>query len=171
MAAIALMGSVIMGCSENDLVENTPKGGAVTLTTTISLDGSSATTRALDADGKKTFAAGEQIALIYESAENGAQKVISAKLKAENISSDKKTASFSFTFEKAPKDNGNFTMIYPASMAKEPLPSEGEFGAKASPAYTKLATQDGTLESLSSNLDLAYYESNFTNGAFPSGSQ
>ena len=55
MAAIALMGSVMMGCSESDLVEQTPKGGAVTLTTTISLDGSSATTRALDADGKKTF--------------------------------------------------------------------------------------------------------------------
>ena len=171
MAAIALMGSVIMGCSESDLVENTPKGGAVTLTTTISLDGSSATTRALDADGKKTFAAGEQIALIYESAENGAQKVISAKLKAENISSDKKTASFSFAFDKAPKANGKFAMIYPASMAKEPLPSSDEFGTIASPDYTILGNQDGTLASLSSNLDLAYYESNFTNATFPSSIQ
>lgn len=167
----AMMSSVITGCSENDLVEQTPKGGAVTLTTTISLDGSSATTRALDADGKKTFAAGEQIALVYEDANNGVQKIISAKLKAENISSDKKTASFSFSFDKAPKDNGNFTMIYPASMAKEPLPTSGEFGDIAAPNYTGLGNQDGTLASLSSKLDLAYYESNFTNATFPSGIQ
>ena len=164
MAAIALMGSVIMGCSENDLVENTPQGKAVTLSTTISLDGSSATTRALDADGKKTFAPNEQIALIYESAENGAQKVI-ATLQATDISSDKKKATLTFALDKAPKADGNFTMIYPASMAQEPLPSEGEFGTKASPAYTKLASQDGTLASLSSNLDLAYCESQFSSNA------
>lgn len=164
MAAV-MMSFVITGCSENDLVENAPQNKAVTLTTTISLDGSSATTRALDADGKNTFAAGEQIALVYEDANNGVQKIISAKLKAENISSDKKTASFSFAFDKAPKAGGNFTMIYPASMAKEPLPTSGEFGDIAAPNYTGLATQDGTLASLSSNLDLAYCESTFTSDA------
>ena len=164
MAVIALMGSVIMGCSESDLVENSPQGKAVTLTTTISLDGSSATTRALDADGKKTFAAGEQIALVYESAENGAQKVI-ATLQATDISSDKKKATLTFALDKAPKAGGHFTMIYPASMAKEPLPTSGEFGDIAAPNYTGLATQDGTLASLSSNLDLAYCESTFTSDA------
>ena len=163
--AIALMSSVIMGCSENDFLENTPQGKAVTLSTTISLDGSSATTRALDADGKKSFAAGEQIALVYEDANGDAQKVTSAALKDADISSDKKKATLSFNLEKAPKAGGNFTMIYPASMAQESLPSEGEFGAKASPAYTKLGTQDGTLASLSSNLDLAYCESQFSSNA------
>ena len=154
-----------MGCSENDFLENTPQGKAVTLTTTISLDGSSATTRALDADGKKSFATGEQIALVYEDANGDAQKVISAALKDADISSDKKKATLTFNLEKAPKADGNFTMIYPASMAQEPLPSEGEFGTKASPAYTKLASQDGTLASLSSNLDLAYCESYFSSNA------
>ena len=163
--AAAMMSFVITGCSENDLVENAPQNKAVTLTTTISLDGSSATTRALDADGKNTFAAGEQIALVYEDANNGVQKIISAKLKAENISSDKKKATLTFAFDKAPKAGGNFTMIYPASMAKEPLPTSGEFGDIASPDYTGLATQDGTLESLSSKLDLAYCESTFTSDA------
>ena len=154
-----------MGCSESDLVENMPQSKAVTLSTTISLDGSSTTTRYLDAAGKKTFAAGEQIALVYEDANGDAQKVISAALKDADISTDKKKAWLSFNLEKAPKANGNFTMIYPASMAQEPLPSEGEFGAKASPAYTKLATQDGTLASLSSNLDLACCESKFSSNA------
>ena len=170
MAAIALMGSVIMGCSESDLVENMPQSKAVMLSTTISLDGSSATTRALDAAGKKTFAADEQVALIYESAENGAQKVISAKLKATDISSDKKKATLTFTLEKAPKTNGDFAMIYPASMAPASLPSSGAFGDIAAPNYTALASQDGTLESLSSNLDLAYCESTFSsNATFPGG--
>ena len=161
MAAIALMGSVIMGCSENDLVENTPQGKAVTLTTTISLDGSSATTRALDADGKKTFAAGEQIALIYESAENGAQKVI-ATLQATDISSDKKKATLTFALDKAPKAYGNFTMIYPACMAQD---GPGEFDDISDPNYAALASQDGTLASLSSNLDLATCKSVFTSDA------
>ena len=165
MAAIALMGSVIMGCSENDFLENTSQGKAVTLTTTISLDGSSATTRALDADGKKTFAAGEQVALIYEDANNGVQKIVSAALQGTDITNEGKTATLTFAFEKAPKANGNFTMIYPASMAKEPLPTSGEFGDIAAPNYTGLATQNGTLASLASKLDLATSKSVFTSDA------
>ena len=59
MAALAMVGTIFMGCTENDLAETHPQtlGKGVTLTTTISLNGSS--TRALDANGKKTFAEGE----------------------------------------------------------------------------------------------------------------
>ena len=46
VAALALVGIAMMSCSENDFAGNSPKGKPVTLTTTISLDGSSASTRA-----------------------------------------------------------------------------------------------------------------------------
>ena len=167
--AAVMMSSVIMGCSENDLVENAPQNKAVTLTTTISLDGSSATTRALDADGKKTFAADEQVALVYQDANNAVQKAVSAKLKAGDISSDKKKATLTFTINN-PKAGGDFAMIYPASMAQDPLPSTGTFDDMASPNYAALTNQDGTLASLSSNLDLASCKSAFTsNATLPGG--
>ena len=167
--AAVMMSSVIMGCSENDLVENAPQNKAVTLTTTISLDGSSATTRALNANGKKTFAADEQVAIVYQDANNAVQKAVSAKLKAADISSDKKKATLTFTINN-PKAGGDFAMIYPASMAKEPLPSTGTFDDMASPNYAALTNQDGTLASLSSNLDLASCKSAFTsNATLPGG--
>ena len=70
MAAVALMGVIMAGCSSSDDdILDTPQqpgntGKVVTLTTTIGFD-DKAGTRALAADGTKTFAAGDQIALIY----------------------------------------------------------------------------------------------------------
>ena len=161
MAALALVGIVIMSCSENDFAGNSPKGKPVTLTTTISLDGSG--TRALDADGKKTFAKGEQIALIYQSEKDGAQKAV-ATLEETDIFNEGKSATLTFSLEKAPKKEGEFAMIYPASMAKESLP-EGEFSSTTLIANTALDTQDGTLTSLSTKNDLAACDSKFTTDA------
>ena len=162
VAALALVGTAMMSCSENDFAENQPNGKAVTLTTTISLDGSSST-RALDADGKKTFAKGEQIALIYESETDGAQKVVSAALQETDILSDGKKATLTFSLEKAPKKEGTFAMIYPASMAQDP--DGGEFSSTTLIAHTALSVQDGTLESLSTKFDLATCDSKFTDNA------
>ena len=167
VAALALVGTAMMSCSENDFAGNSPKGKAVTLTTTISLDGSG--TRALDADGKKTFAKGEQIALIYQDANDGVQKAV-ATLEETDIFNEGKSATLTFKLEKAPKGGGDFAMIYPASMAIESIPDGGEFGDCASPNYALLYNQNGKLDSLSTKLDLATCEETFTENATLPGS-
>lgn len=164
MAAIALMGSVIMGCSENDLVENTPKGGAVTLTTTISLD-SSAGTRALDAAGHKTLAANDQIAFLYKDASDKSQKAI-ATLAATDISSDGKTAKITVTLNN-PKASGQLRCIYPAAMLGEDFSVEhnSDIDDVNTINYLFANNQDGTLETISSKYDLAIFDGTFTSDA------
>ena len=77
MAALALVGAIMAGCSgSDDIIDNpqppTQKDNIVTVTTTISLaagggEEGGATTRALNpATGVKTFAEGDQIAVIYK---------------------------------------------------------------------------------------------------------
>ena len=163
MAALAMAGAIIIGCTENDLAENLAQNNnkTLTLTTTIRLDDSAAT-RALEANGKKTFAKDEEIALIYEDADGAVQKVVSNKLTEKDIANEGKDAALSFALKKAPKKEGAFAMIYPASMAQETLPDGGEFGDCAAPNYAALDIQDGTLESLSTKLDLATCDSKFT---------
>ena len=62
MAALLVVGAIIMSCSTSDDMpgEDQPKSQTVTVTTTISLDNGA--TRALDASGHKTFEAGDKIA-------------------------------------------------------------------------------------------------------------
>ena len=149
IAALALMGAVMTGCSSDDdsvinnsqQLENTSKK-IVTLTTTVGLD-TGATTRSLTAAGVKTFAEGEQMAVVYN---NGTSvvKAVSRALEAGDITNEGKTASFTFDLE-TPNTSVDVTYIYPAAMAK----------ADGSVNYDALANQDGTLASLSSNLDLA----------------
>ena len=66
MAALVFMGAITTGCSTEDDSKSLdqPASKTVTLTTTISMDGS-ATTRALTEEGVKTFAVDEQIAVVY----------------------------------------------------------------------------------------------------------
>ena len=148
MAALASVGAMMAGCSSEDsALEKTPqqlenKSNIVTLTTTVGFD-SGATTRALTSLGVKTFAKDEQMAVVYN---NGTSMVmaVSRALKDEDITDDGKTASFTFDLE-TPNTSEDVTYIYPASMAKD----------DGSVNYEPLATQDGTLASLASNLDLA----------------
>ena len=116
MAALAMMGTIFMGCAENDLAEihPQPQGKGVTLTTTISLNGSS--TRALDANGKKTFAEGDLIAIFYKNTSGETQLAESDALKAVDITNDGKTAKITVTFEN-PQPEGQLRYIYPAAMA------------------------------------------------------
>ena len=149
MAALALVGAVMTGCSgDDDSIAETPqqpgnKGNVVTLTTTVGLEDGGAQTRALTGGGVKTFAEGETMAVVYN---NGSTtvKAVSHPLDAGDIADGAKTATFTFDLE-TPNASVPVTYIYPAAMAN----SDGSIN------YDALATQDGTLATLSSSLDLA----------------
>lgn len=158
MAALALVGAMMTGCTNDDNIIDEPQQPAknvVTLTTTVSLDGG-AQTRALTSGGVKTFAVGEQIALVYKNTSDATVKAVSTALTASDIASGGKSATF--TFELADPDRTkNVTYIYPAVMAK----------ADGSVNYDALATQNGTLATLSSTLDLATYSAAWNAGSLP----
>lgn len=155
IVTLALVGILTAGCSSGDdnFASQTPqptdKGNTVTLTTTVSFDG--ATTRALTADGVKTFAAGDQIAVVYTNNSNATVKVESAALTVADIETGGKIAHFTVTLTD-PKASSAVTCIYPAAMAK----SDG------TPNLDALNTQDGTLATLASTLDYAKFEGTMT---------
>lgn len=165
MAALALVGAIMTGCSSSDddsIIDNPQqpesKSKVVTLTTKVGFDGG-ATTRALTSDGKKTFAAGEKIAVIYTTNGGAIATAVSEALKNNgDITDDGKSATFTVTLDD-PNKSANVTYIYPAAMAN----SEGTIN------YAALNSQDGTLATLSSNLDLATYEGAWVAGALPTG--
>ncbi len=142
MAALLVVGAIIMSCSNNDDMpgEDQPKSLTVTVTTTISLD-NGVETRALDADGHKTFAAGDMIAVIYKNTSNVTVKATSTALDGANISSDKKTATFTVTLDNP--QAGTVEYVYPAAMANDD-------GTMAS-----IDSQDGTLATIQSQYDYA----------------
>lgn len=158
MAALALVGAMMTGCTNDDNIIDEPQQPAknvVTLTTTVSLDGG-AQTRALTAGGVKTFAVGEQIALVYKNTSDETVKAVSTALTASDIASGGKSATFTFELTD-PDRTKNVTYIYPAVMAK----------ADGSVNYDALATQNGTLATLSSTLDLATYSAAWNAGSLP----
>ena len=160
MVALALVGAVMTGCSSDDNSISEPqqpasKSNVVTLTTTVSLDGG-ATTRALTSTGVKTFAAGETMALVYKNTNNETVKAVSAALTESNITNEGQSATFTFELTD-PSTSENVTYIYPAAMAKD----------DGSVDYDALASQDGTLATLSSSLDLATYTAAWDGTSLP----
>ena len=160
MAALALVGAVTVGCSSDDNIIDDPqqpasKSNVVTLTTTVSLDGG-AQTRALTSGGVKTFAEGEQIALVYRNTSDERVKIESAALADGDITNEGKSATFTFELTD-PNRSENVTYIYPAAMAN----SDGSVN------YDALASQDGTLATLSISLDLATYSAAWDGTALP----
>ena len=158
MVALAMVCAMTTGCSNEDdsIIDITQqpeviKSNVVTMTTTVGLDGGVAT-RALTSTGVKTFAADDKIAVVYETS-TGTTKVESDPITAGDISADCKTATFTVTLTDA-KASGAVKYIYPAAMAGE-----------TDVDYTKLNSQDGTLASLASSLDLAVFDGNLTAGA------
>lgn len=162
MAALALVGAVMTGCSSDDDIIDTPqqpenKSNVVTLTTTIGFDGG-ATTRALDpATGIKTFAKNDQIAVIYKNTSNETVKAVSEKLTDGDLIDGGLSANFMVTLTD-PKREGNVTYIYPAAMA-------GETGVD----YTKLNSQEGTLTDLETKYDLCTMTDAWSEGNLPTG--
>ena len=152
MVLLALVGTIAIGCSSDEENSTLPPTTAqapqpnasttVTLTTTISRGGeSNARTRALTPDGKKTFAVGDKIAVVYTN--KASQRVVaeSNALTAEDITNEGKNAKITVTLTNP--EAGNVDYIYPAAMAK----SDGTIN------YSALCMQDGTLATLASTLD------------------
>lgn len=162
IAALALVGAVMTGCSKDDVMaidkqqqtDDTSKK-TVIMTTTVGLN-AAAKTRALTGEGVKTFAVGEQMAIVYSNG-SGMLKAVSLPLKADDIKDAGTIASFTFELE-TPDKSIDVTYIYPASMARD----DGSIN------YDALANQDGTLESLASNLDLATYKEAWLGENLPS---
>ena len=161
MAALALMGAMMTGCSSDDnAIVNNPqqpenKSNVVTLTTTVGFD-ASAGTRALTSTGVKTFAVDDQIAVVYKKKTGGATAVaVSEKLTTTDIAIGSKSATFTVTLDDPDKDQ-EVTYIYPAAMA-------GETGVD----LTKLNTQDGTLASLQTKYDLCTKSGAWNAGNLP----
>lgn len=159
MAALALMGAMMTGCSNDDNFDNPQqpenKNNVVTLTTTVGLDGG-ATTRALTSEGVKTFAVNDQIAVIYTKNGGTVTKAVSEKLISTDIASGSKSATFTVTLDD-PDKTKTVTYIYPAAMAGE-----------TSVDLTKLNTQEGTFEALQSKYDLCTKSGAWDAGNLPS---
>ena len=157
MAALALVGAMMTGCSSDDSIIDNPQpvnqSKLVTLTTTVGLDGG-ATTRALTSTGTKTFAEGDQIAVIYTKNGGTVTKAVSVALPAGDYGAN---ATFTVTLDD-PDRTQDVTYIYPAAMA-------GETGVD----YTKLNSQTGgTLADLGSKYDLCTNSGAWNAGALPS---
>ena len=167
MAALALVGTMMTGCTSDDLATEKPQqnnNSTVTLTTTIVLDGS-ATTRALDADGKKTFAKGDKIAIIYKNTSDKTVKAESSALETTDISSDGKKAKITVTLND-PKASGQLRCIYPAAMAATTIDTDVNVDHNLTIDFSSfLNNQDGKLETIASNYDLAIFDGTFTSDA------
>ena len=158
MAAFALVGAVMTGCSSDDLANNQQpanKNNVVTLTTTVNLGGDG--TRALGADGKKTFATGDKIAVIYKDTDGNTLKAESEALTEGGGSS----ATFTVTLTD-PKAEGAVRYIYPAAMAAATVATSTAVTDDATINYAALASQDGTLTTLASKYDLAVFDGSLT---------
>ena len=138
VCALAALGVLLTSCSKIRS-EVAPKDQVITLSATLSL--CDEPTKALSGDGVKTFAAGEQVAVIYTNASDRTVKATSAALTEDDISNEGKTARLTVTITN-PKA-GTVDYVYPAAMANED-------GSMAS-----ISAQDGTLETISSKYDYA----------------
>ena len=155
MIALAFVGTMMIGCSNKEYDIERPEQpvdaeNVITLTTTISLPDTD--TKALDIDYgnkilSKTFAVGEQVALIYKKTNVTSDKVIYT-LTEGDITNGGKTATLTFTVSN-PNYEEAVTYVYPAII------TGGEYNASVD--YTRLNTQDGALASIASELDLATF--------------
>ena len=144
MAALVFVGAITTGCSTEDDSTSLgqPASKTVTLTTTISMDGS-ATTRALTEAGVKTFAVDDQIAVIYTNTSSARVKVLSSALQEGDITNSGKTAKITVTLTNPVA--GSVDYIYPAAMANN----------DGTPNLSALCMQDGTQPTLAAKLDYA----------------
>ncbi len=161
MAALVAMGMLGTSCNKAESPEietpETQKENIVTLTTTVGFatDG----TKALAADGKKTFAEGETMAIYYWKNKGDVhEKAVSAPLTAGDITNGGKSATFTFTLDNPYKDM-SVSYVYPAAMAN----------ADFTPNYDALYNnQDGTLATLGSNFDFCTRSGAWSGGNLPS---
>ena len=162
---LVLLGALSLGCTKiPELVGDDETaavipgltgdlGDPVTLTTTVSL-GEGPQSKALTAEGVKTFAVGDRVAIVYTNTADVTVKAVSEPLAADDIRDGGKTANLTVALTD-PKPSGAVTYIYPATMA----------AADGSVNYAALAAQDGSLASLAAGLDLCTYSGTLTSSA------
>ena len=158
--ALVLLGALSLGCVKEEVAGQAGHDKVVTLTTTVSL-AEAPGTKALTAEGVKTFAVGDQVAIVYTNTADATVKAVSAPLVAEDIASDGKMATLTVTLTD-PAPSGAVRYIYPAAMAKETVASDATIDDESTVDFSRLATQDGTLASLASGLDLAVFDGTLT---------
>lgn len=151
LAVLLVAMATMTGCMKEDLEENSLVGD-ITLTASVKLDTDNGS-KHLDANGVKTFVAGEQIAVVYTNSSDQLVKATSVALTNGNITNEGKAATFTVTLTN-PK-NGTVKYVYPASMVDD--------GGNE----TAITSQNGTLESLSSLYDYAYGTGSFDGSSLP----
>ena len=171
IAVLVLAGAMTTGCAAQFDEPQQPqeKNGTVTLSTTVGFD--AASTKALTADGVKTFEAGDKIVVIYKDTDNKTQRAESSALQNNgDITNGGKRAAFSVTLTN-PAPDGAVRYIYPAAMAKTTVETNADVNSDdGTIRFTQLKSQDGTLATLAANYDLAVYDGSLTEGAaLPSG--
>lgn len=166
MAALAIVGAMMSSCSEAiEVAQPANTGKTVMVKTTVSL-GENATTRTLTEAGVKTFAEGDQIAVIYKNTSDETVKVESVALTAADIGGDAHNATFTVVLTN-PNPGGAVRYIYPASRAATTVATDAAVNASATVNYADLATQDGTFAK-ASTLDLATFDGTLTDsGTLP----
>ncbi len=144
MAALCIATVAMVGCSKDE-EQPAGSGKVVVSTTTIGL-GSSEASKHLDESGTKVFAAGEEIAVVYQNTSSELVKT-TVTLSDVDISNSGKSATIVVPMTD-PNANSEVKFIYPASMAN----NDGTVNYDA--LYNN---QDGTMATLSSNFDYAVY--------------
>ena len=167
IAALALMGTVMTGCSNNDELQQPESGKrTVTLTTTVSLDGG-AGTRALNVTtGVKTFAVDDQISFVYKNTSDETKLAVSEKLTQSDISADGKTATIYVALED-PATDSQLRMIYPATMANIPMSTSASIDDAGTINLEALQSGQQGYEGELSDYDLAVYDGTLTGYALP----
>ena len=164
MAALAVVGTMMSGCTGDVLttvaLQSETSKQSVTLTTTITLDGS-LQTRALTDAGVKTFAVNDQIVVFYKNTNNETVRAESSLIQATDISARGKKATITVTLD-APKASGTLRMIYPNTMARETIASDATIDDNSTIDFSRLDNQEGTLDMLASMLDLAVFDGTLT---------
>ncbi len=154
ISALAFVVAIMVSCSKDNDNDNDNASNIVTFTTTVGFEEGDEATKALTSGGLKTFAEGDQIAVVYTNTSSETVVATSSALTSSDITNEGKSASFTVTLTD-PAANGSYKYIYPASMAR----SSGSIN------YSALySNQDGTLDSLASTFDLAVYEGTMTSG-------
>ena len=167
IAALALMGAVMTGCSNNDELQQPESGKrTVTLTTTVSLDGG-AGTRALDVStGVKTFEVDDQISFVYKNTSGQTKAAFSEKLTQSDISADGKTATIYVLLED-PATDSQLRMIYPATMANIPMSTSASIDDAGTINLEALQSGQHGYEGELSDYDLAVFDGTLTGYALP----
>ncbi len=177
MAALALVGAVMTGCSSDDNIQQPANNdNAYILKTTISFDTDDVTNRALSVDftnkkATKTFAVGDQIAVFYIDGKGRTMRALSNALTSGDIHNEGKTADITVDFVGSggavAADNSQIRFVYPANMAKGSIEDNAEINDANTINYSRLNNQNGNLDDLGTALDLATFDGSLSGSSLP----